>query len=176
MEPFTSLLIESNKKMFQYEKYVPDYIMNANKISSRGNEKHYSICVFYKEKPKINKEKPKINMDFTKIKIDENKNANNSTDFSLDAINNLTANKRTCDIDSLIIHPTQKSAEFLKTWIERYTNEGDVVLDPFMGSGSTAAACLELNRLFIGFEKDAEFHKKSLIRIEKCIAVKKGVF
>jgi len=49
-------------------------------------------------------------------------------------------------------HPTQKPVDLMKRMVLGSTNEGDVVLDPFMGTGTTGVACMETNRKFIGFE------------------------
>lgn len=57
------------------------------------------------------------------------------------------------------IHPTQKPIGILKQLIEIFTDEGDVVIDPVAGSGSTLRACMELNRRCYGFEISREFHK-----------------
>ncbi|WP_426356003.1 DNA-methyltransferase [Mammaliicoccus sciuri] len=54
-------------------------------------------------------------------------------------------------------HPTQKNVETMEWLIERLTNERDVVLDPFMGSGTTGVACQNLNRRFIGYELDERY-------------------
>lgn len=55
----------------------------------------------------------------------------------------------------------------LPTWaIKVYSHEGDVVLDPFMGSGTTALACINENRYYIGFENNNEYYKVSLERID----------
>lgn len=62
-------------------------------------------------------------------------------------------------------HPTTKNVEILERLIKAYTNEGDTVLDFFSGSGSTALACKNTKRNFIGCEKDEEYFKKSLERI-----------
>lgn len=59
------------------------------------------------------------------------------------------------------IHPTQKPVKLLKQLIEIFTDEGDVVIDPCAGSGSTGRACLELNRQFFGFEISKQFCKES---------------
>ena len=53
----------------------------------------------------------------------------------------------------------------MKWIIERLTNEGDVVLDPFMGAGSTGVACKELNRRFIGIELDNKYYGMAYNRI-----------
>lgn len=57
------------------------------------------------------------------------------------------------------IHPTQKPVNVLKRLIEIFTDEGDVVIDPVAGSGSTLRACAELGRSCYGFEIDKKFYK-----------------
>lgn len=59
------------------------------------------------------------------------------------------------------IHPAQKPVSVLKRLIEIFTDEGDVVIDPCAGSGSTLRACMELNRNSYGFEISKEFYKKA---------------
>lgn len=56
-------------------------------------------------------------------------------------------------------HPTEKPVELMKFYIENSSNEGDVVLDPFMGSGSTGLACLDAGREFIGIEVDNKYYE-----------------
>ena len=63
------------------------------------------------------------------------------------------------DIENKIGHTTPKPLELIKNIILHSSNEGDIILDCFMGSGTTAVACKELNRRFIGFEKDPEYCK-----------------
>ena len=50
------------------------------------------------------------------------------------------------------LHPTQKPLKLIRRLIEASSNEGDIVLDPFMGSGTTALACVKLGRHYIGSE------------------------
>lgn len=64
-------------------------------------------------------------------------------------------------------HPTQKPVELLEYLVKTYTNEGDVVLDATMGSGSTGIACKKLNRNFIGIEKDPKYFEIAKKRIEE---------
>lgn len=64
------------------------------------------------------------------------------------------------------IHPTQKPVKLMSTFIQWTTNEGDLVLDPFMGSGSTGAACKELKRNFTGIELNPEFFEIAEKRIQ----------
>ncbi len=63
-------------------------------------------------------------------------------------------------------HPTQKPTNLMAYLIEKSSNEGDVVMDCFSGSGSTALACHETNRVFIGSELDKEFFDISVNRIK----------
>jgi DNA modification methylase len=65
------------------------------------------------------------------------------------------------------IHPTQKNVELIKDLINIHSNNGDVVLDPFMGSGTTAIACMETGRNFIGFELDKQYYDGANNRIKK---------
>ena len=62
-------------------------------------------------------------------------------------------------------HPTQKPLKVLKHIINISTNENDVVLDMFMGVGSTGVAALEMNRKFIGIEIDKEYYNAAEERI-----------
>ena len=66
------------------------------------------------------------------------------------------------------MHPTQKPVALLEYLIKTYTNEGDVVLDNCMGSGSTGVACVNTNRNFVGIELDEEYFNIAKERIEKC--------
>ena len=64
------------------------------------------------------------------------------------------------------LHPTQKPVDLLEYLIRTYTNEGGLVLDNCMGSGSTGVACIHSGRKFIGIEKDASYFEKAKQRIE----------
>lgn len=68
------------------------------------------------------------------------------------------------------IHPTQKPLALIKKLIAEFTNEGDLILDPFMGSGTTAVACHELKRNYIGFELDKEYFNLASNRIKDATA------
>jgi DNA modification methylase len=65
------------------------------------------------------------------------------------------------------IHPTQKPIELIERIVKASSNAGDTVLDPFMGSGTTAIACSNLNRRCIGFELDESYWKASINRLSK---------
>lgn len=64
------------------------------------------------------------------------------------------------------LHPTEKPVELMRDFIKNSTNEGDKVLDPFMGSGSTCLAAKELNREYYGFEIDEKYYDIAKKRIE----------
>jgi len=65
------------------------------------------------------------------------------------------------------VHPTQKPSELMQILIENYTNENDIILDCFMGSGSTGVACMNTNRKFIGIELDNNYFNIAKQRIEE---------
>jgi DNA modification methylase len=64
-------------------------------------------------------------------------------------------------------HPTQKPVDLYKFIIERYSKEGDTVLDPTAGSFNSGLACKELNRDYIGIEMDEEFYKKGVALLQE---------
>lgn len=66
-------------------------------------------------------------------------------------------------------HPTQKPIALLEHFVKLLSNEGDLVADPFMGSGSTGIVCKKLNRGFIGIELDKEYFDIAKKRIGDCI-------
>lgn len=74
-------------------------------------------------------------------------------------------------LDSEKTHPTQKPVALMEYLIKTYTNEGDTVLDNCMGSGTTGVACMNLNRKFIGIEKDPKYFQIAKERIEKAAKV-----
>ena len=64
-------------------------------------------------------------------------------------------------------HPTQKPLELLKYLVKTYTNENDWVLDDTCGSNTTGIACYDLNRNYIGIEKDFDIYNVAKKRVEK---------
>lgn len=63
------------------------------------------------------------------------------------------------------IHPTQKPVKMFEDLICASSNSGDIILDPFIGSGTTAIACMNTNRKFIGFEKDKKYFDTCVGRV-----------
>ena len=87
----------------------------------------------------------------------EAKTINNPSSKTVHQFNNPVGNKN---------HPTEKPIDLMKFYIENSSNKNDIVLDPFMGSGSTGVACKELNRNFIGIELDEKYFNIARERIE----------
>ena len=70
------------------------------------------------------------------------------------------------------LHPTQKNTLLMEWLVKIHTNENDLVLDPFMGSGTTGVACKNLNRNFIGVEMDENYFNIAKNRIEDIVTEK----
>jgi len=66
-------------------------------------------------------------------------------------------------------HPTQKPIRLMKHLIGQFTDEGDTVLDPFMGSGTTGVACVQTGRKFIGIEIDTDYYEIAKRRIKEAL-------
>jgi DNA modification methylase len=66
-------------------------------------------------------------------------------------------------------HPTQKPIALFEDLVRKHSNEGGLVVDCFSGAATTAVACINLNRNFIGCELDKEYYDKSMKRIEECL-------
>ena len=71
-------------------------------------------------------------------------------------------------------HPTQKPSELIQMLIEQYSNKGDLVLDPFLGSGTTAVACVNTGRHYIGFELDPQYYDIACKRLDEVEGVANG--
>ena len=67
------------------------------------------------------------------------------------------------------VHQNQKPVELIVQCIDKHSGTGDVVLDPFMGSGTTAVACVKTGRNFIGFELSQEYHAIALQRVADAV-------
>ena len=80
----------------------------------------------------------------------------------------LTYNARAKECNNVNrVHPTQKPVDLFEYLIKTYTNEGETVLDNCMGSGTTAIACMNTNRNYIGFELDEDYYELASKRISK---------
>lgn len=86
----------------------------------------------------------------------------------------LNRGKRMADVmefdkihSSKLVHPTEKNVSMLKVFVNQSSDAGDVVLDPFMGSGTTGAACANTGRNFIGIELDPGYFDIASKRISE---------
>ena len=86
--------------------------------------------------------------------------------FNLPEMANSMSNVLEFSKDTDGFHPTQKPVALIRRLVLTYTNEGDTVLDNCMGSGTTAIACIEERRHFIGFELSKEYFDKAVRRIK----------
>ena len=76
-------------------------------------------------------------------------------------------NKKTKDENGKNLHDTEKPVDLMKILVENSSNESDLVLDPFMGIGSTGLACLNTDRKFIGIELDEKYFNIAKERLSK---------
>ncbi len=91
------------------------------------------------------------------------KTINNPSSKTVHKFNNIIGNK---------VHPTEKPVELMQYYIENSSKENDIVLDPFMGSGTTGVACVNTNRNFIGMELDDKYFEIAKARINEAITAK----
>lgn len=80
------------------------------------------------------------------------------------------ANKKTKGEDGKNLHDTEKPVDLMRVLVENSSNEGDIVLDPFMGIGSTIIACIDTGRHGVGIEIDEHYYNIAQKRIEEHVA------
>jgi DNA modification methylase len=162
-QPFSSALVMSNVKMFKYEwvweKTKPTGFLNAKKQPLRETE---NISVFYSQQCLYS---PQGVTETKKMVSRTNRgNYGECSKTTLQTQTNYPRNiLRFQTIDGL--HPTQKPVALMEYLIKTYTNEGEMVLDFTMGSGTTGVACRNLNRNFIGIELDVDYFNIAKERI-----------
>lgn len=171
-------LVNSNRKLFRYDiiwdKKLTTGFLNAKRMPLR---QHEQIAVFYKKAPTYNpqfkKGKPLHSKGKSYIEKDP-KNQNYGKYENWDDSRAGSTDKYPTSIftfqkphPSVAVHRTEKPVDLLKELILTYTNEGELVLDNTMGSGSTGVAALEVGRRFIGMEMDEEYFNLSSERIKK---------
>jgi site-specific DNA-methyltransferase (adenine-specific) len=131
-------------------------------------KKHENILVFYKKLPTYNPQ-------FTKgTPYSYQKDGISSSNYGDSKGTNKIINEGKRYPVSIItfkkekgLHPTQKPVALFEYLIKTYTDEGDIVLDNCMGSGTTAIACINTNRNYIGFELDKQYFDIANERIEE---------
>ena len=187
-QPFTSKLILSNEKMYR-EALV--WLKNKGASGLQAKQKHIKIhedIVVFSKKGTYTYNPQKWLVDkkefltqrktFNEIEVGNNiyspmtkkQKADDGSRYPISILScavPFTPSKSKTyseDVD-LRIHPTQKPIRLLEYLIETYSNEGDVVRDNCMGSGSTGVACKNTNREFIGMELDEKYYKIACERL-----------
>ncbi len=171
-QPFTTVLINSNIKRFRYS-WIWEKEQGVNFLMAKKQplKVHEDICVFSKKQtvynPQMTEGKPYISGkgDSGEVtgRVKKVQTKNNGTRYPRSVIQF----KRETGL-----HPTQKPVELCEYLIKTYTNEGETVLDNCMGSGTTAVACINTNRNYIGFELDKQYCDIANERIQKALAGK----
>lgn len=175
-QPFTSALVMSNLKMFKYE-----WIWHKNKGGNPLNAKkmpmkqHESVLIFYKKPPTYNpimEERYGQGKDRVKYKVQGGRYSEDRVYGDVDHIVRNTQyselrnpqSVQFCEVERGL-HPTQKPVKLLEYFIKTYTNENELILDNCIGSGTTAIACMNTNRNYIGFELDTKYYNITQERI-----------
>lgn len=176
-QPFTSALVMSNPKMYRHE-----WIWIKNRGSNFANtvrepmKEHESVLIFSKGKWTYNKqmqERTGGGLERVKYALD-NRTAKSSNYRRFDKANR---NQGALRVPSswqkfnveVGLHPTQKPVALCEYLIRTYTNEGEIVLDNCMGSGSTCVAAINTGRKYIGFELDEKYFEVAKRRIDKAL-------
>jgi DNA modification methylase len=171
---FGCALINSNPKNFRYDlvwiKSKPSGFLNAKKMPMK---KHEMIYVFYRKLPMYNitshtQKSPSVN---EKVIYNELLTADGI--YQDVKRSNLRLGYEPPLPTSILEikgdrgkHQTQKPVELIAWLLKYYSKEGDLVLDPTSGSFTTAIACIDMNRKFIGYEKDKLIFDKGMARVE----------
>jgi len=172
-EPFTSLLITSNLKIFKY-----NWIWKKTKATGFFDAKrrplndYETISVFYKSPPTYNPQMVVADKVYNRGAVKRKKSDcyGEERDF-IQVESGFRYPKRIIEFGNAntrgVVHPTQKPVELCEYLIKTYTNEGELVLDNCIGSGTTAIACINTNRNFIGFEMDKTYYDLADKRIRE---------
>lgn len=167
-QPFTAVLATSNLKLFRYEwiweKPAATGFLNADIQPLRAHE---NILVFYKSLPTYNPQKT-FGHERKKSKRKNIGSAHYGKQLNIKDYDSTERYPRTVQIfskDYPSIHDTQKPVALCEYLIRTYTNEGDLVLDNTMGSGTAGVACVNTCRRFIGIENDEKTFNEAKERI-----------
>jgi site-specific DNA-methyltransferase (adenine-specific) len=176
-QPFTSKLIMSNLSNFKYEwiwdKHIPRNFINAKIMPM---QKHENVVVFGKDKIKYNpqmieRDKPVTVKNYAKKNKDSayqlNQDGSSLKSYTYTHRNPDTIIVGCWEANKGKIHPTQKPISLFEYLIKTYTNENDLVLDNCAGSFTTAIAADNLNRNWICIEKNLDYCKLGLKRINE---------
>lgn len=169
---FTAELMNSNQRDWRYnliwEKTTPTGFLNAKRMPLRAHE---DILIFYQKPPVYN---PIMSDGKRKVStVQHKRNCKGGSSYGKYKASAYDSDKRyprsvlhfPTDKQKCALHPTQKPVALLEYLIRLYTNEGDLILDNCMGSGSTGVAALHSGRRFIGIEIDPDMYSVAEKRI-----------
>lgn len=172
-QPFTSALVMSQIKHFKYE-WIWDKVKGTGHLNSKKMpmRNHESVLVFYKNLPTYNPLKTyghtrKVSYKSKRLQSQVYGKTNKDTEYDSTERYPRSIQVFSTDTQKISIHPTQKPVALMEYLIKTYTNEGETVLDNCMGSGTTGVACKNLNRNFIGIEKELEYFEIAKKRIDE---------
>ena len=193
---FTAKLMMSNPKIWRYnlvwDKCRVTGFLNSNRMPMRCHE---DICVFYKSLPTYNPQYTDGEPNHSRGNGAHNNGNSCYGKYDADYYKKGKVYEKVGKVDSTVpdgkklpksiisirkehertvLHPTQKPVALLEWLIKTYTDEGQIVLDNTMGSGSTGVACINTNRDFIGIELNEEYFKIAEKRINNAIADKQS--
>ena len=174
-QPFTSVLASSNLRLFKYEWiWEKEQGVNFMLAKKQPMKVHENILVFYKRHPTYNPQMtegtPYISGKGTSGEVTGNVE-------KVQTVNRGTRYPRSVQEFSREygLHPTQKPVELFKYLIRTYTNEGELVLDNCLGSGTSAVAAINTGRNFIGIERDPEYVEIARNRVSEALEAKEAI-
>jgi site-specific DNA-methyltransferase (adenine-specific) len=179
-QPFTSQLVASNLNIFRYEWIWQKSKANGFPMANhRPLKKHENVLVFSKSPATTLKNGEAMTyfpQDLVEVEKEKtSKTKRNGTTLSGGRFKNETYTQKYTNYPTSVLqvpneskteHPTQKPVSLFEYLIKTYTNEGNIVLDNCMGSGTTAVAALNTNRKFIGFETEPAYIEIANKRID----------
>lgn len=174
-QPFTSKLVLSNPEMFKYEliwlKTRPSNVFNAKKMFMKWHE---NILIFYKELSAFNpimfKGKSYVKKHYLQNREKGIFGKTGEKEGHISENKGLFYPKTVIEVSNpnhKSLHPTEKPVALFEYLIKTYTNKGDLVLDNCIGSGTTAVACKQTGRNFIGIEKELKYVNIGNKRLEQ---------
>lgn len=173
---FTADLMQSNRKMWRYnlvwDKVRTTGFLNCKRMPLR---QHEDICVFYDKLPTYNPQMeaclPHQRNHSRGPRKDDNTNRCYGQFKDAEPFMSDEKYPKSIVCYANIVqqndHPTQKPVDLIRYLVLTYSNEGGVILDATMGSGTTAIACIMEHRHFIGFELNKEYYDKAVKRIRQ---------
>ena len=162
LDNFKRIMKKMNCFIFCNDTLIPYYTM-----WSVNNKKKFTVLTWEKPLSILNRNRFSQNLEYI-VRIYDNGTALNLLDIKKNPSKKQYYSKtRKLNSPKNKTHPTQKPLEYLKGIIELTTLENDLVLDCFMGSGSTGVACNDLKRNFLGIEVNNEYFNIAKKNIEK---------